>query len=312
MDKQQRKRIKRRFGWYTVRIFIFLNGFLPLKLSYFLGKVFGTIAYLVVLRHRRIALDSLSIAFPEMSLKEKKTIARQFFIFMSQGSFELLYYLENSHRLDNIRIEGREYLEQALEKKKGAIILTAHLGNFPLMSLKLVKAGFPVNILTRPLRDEKAGSYFQDLRIKAGIKTIFSYPRKECVSNILKALKSNEIVIIQMDQNFGTGGVWVNFFGKLAATPTGPIVLSARTGADIVPAYIHREGVGKHCVRIFPQEELIYREDKNETILVNAIKFTRIIENWVKKETYQWAWIHRRWKSRPSEEIMNIKFKVER
>ncbi|MBU2251327.1 MAG: lysophospholipid acyltransferase family protein, partial [Candidatus Omnitrophica bacterium] len=157
----------------------------------------------------------------------------------------------------------------------------------------------------------KTSDYIHTLRTAAGVKTIFSYPRRECVNGIIRALANNEIVLMQMDQNFGTGGVWVKFFGKLAATPVGPVVLALRTQSSVVPAYIYREARGKHRVKIFPEEELIITADKNETVLINVIKLTRIIEQWVKKEVSQWSWIHRRWKSRPSKEVEKISFKIE-
>lgn len=311
MNKEQKKFIQRRLGWYSIRVFTFFNGIIPLSWNYFLGYVLGSIAYLLIRRHRNVALDSLSIAFPQYSLNKRKKIARNFFIYMAQGSFELLHVLKKPEVLEHSRIQGKEHLDKALEKGKGAIILTAHLGNFPLMSLKLAKSGFTVNILTRPLRDEKAGDYLYNLRTRAGVKTIFSYPRRECIAAIIRSLRDNEIVIIQMDQNFGTGGVWVKFFGKLAATPVGPIVLALRTGASIVPGYIYREGLGKHCIKILPEQELTLTDSKEETALLNVIKFTRIIEGWIKEVGPEWGWVHKRWKSQPSDKIKKAKYKVE-
>ncbi len=312
MGKEKNKFLRRRAGWVAIKLFSFLSGSIPLKLNYFLGGILGNIGYLAFPRHRRIALEGLGIAFPQQALKTRKSLARNFFIFISQSALELLYFLQNLDYLRHIRIEGAANLDRALKKGRGVIILTAHLGNFPLMSLKLAKQGYSVYFVTRPMRDERAGDHLYELRSRAGVKTIFSYPRKECVSGIIKALGNNEIVVMQMDQNFGTGGVWVKFFGKLAATPVGPIVLALRTKAAVVPAYIYREGTGQHCIKIFPDEELSIRDDKDETVLINTIKFTRLIEGWVKKATFQWGWIHRRWKSRPSREIEKLKFRIER
>jgi KDO2-lipid IV(A) lauroyltransferase len=311
MDKEQKKFIQRRLGFFFLRLFTIINGILPLRFSYTLGNILGTLAYCFVARHRRIALESLAIAFPHMPVAARRTIARDFFVFMAQGSFELLYVLRNTKSLDNVTIEGREHLDEALAQKRGVIIVTAHIGNFPLMSLKLVKEGYSVSFVTRPMRDEKAGDYLHNLRVASGVKTIFSYPRRECILGITRALRDNEIVILQMDQNFGTGGVWVKFFGLLAATPTGPVTLALRTRACIVPAYIYRESYGKHVVKILKQEPLIETQDKDETVLLNVVKLTNIIESWIKEHPEQWGWIHRRWKSRPSEKMENTKFKIE-
>ena len=311
MDKEQKKIIRRKLAGIALKAFTSLSKVLPLSWNYFIGNILGSLAYLVIGRHRKIAINGLSIAFPEMSLEEKKRIARFYFAFMAQSTFELLSFVKNPHYLKNICIEGKENLEKALEKKRGVLLLTAHLGNFPLMLFKLAREGYSVNIVARPMRDKDTDNYVSDLRTKGGVKTILSYPRRVCISGILNALRNNEIVVIQVDQNFGTGGVWVKFFGKLAATPVGPITLALRTKAAIVPAYMVREGMGKHQLKIFSEEEPIIKEDKDEAILVNAIKFTRIIEGWIREFPSQWAWVHRRWKSRPSEEIKKTRFKVE-
>lgn len=311
MDKEKKKAFLRGVGWFFLKSVASFSGGISLRQDYLLGKIIGITAYSILLHHRQVALESLSVAFPEKTREEKKKIARDFFIFMIQGGLELLHFFRNPSNLKGIRVENKEYLEEALKKQKGVILLTAHIGNFPLMALKLAEEGFAVNFVTRPMRDKKAGDYLHDLRTKAGVKTIYSYPKKACVSGIITSLRQKEIVIIQMDQNFGTGGVWVKFFGQLAATPVGPVVFALRTGAAVVPVYIYRENEGNHCIKFFPEEELILTQDKDETILLNAIKFTSLIENWIKHVPSQWGWIHRRWKSRPSEKVKNLKFKVQ-
>jgi len=311
MNEERKKIVRRKSAWIALRASASLSKVLPLSWNYFIGNVLGSLAYLVIGRHRKIAINSLSIAFPEMSLKEKKRVARFCFAFMAQSTFELLSFVKNPHYLENICIEGRENLEKSLAKKKGVLLLTAHLGNFPLMLFKLAREGYPINIVARPMRDKNTDDYVNNLRTKGGVKTIFSYPRKVCIGGILNALRNNEIVVIQVDQNFGTGGVWVKFFGKLAATPIGPITLALRTKAAIIPAYMIREGRGKHQLKIFPEEEPIIKEDRDEAILLNAIKLTRIIEGWIRKFPSQWVWVHRRWKSRPSEQIKKSRFKIE-
>lgn len=312
MNNERKKILRRKSAWIALKSFASLSKVLPLSWNYFIGNVLGRLAYLVISRHRKIAIDSLSIAFPKMSLKEKKKIASFYFSFMAQSSFELFSFIKNPHYLKNIYIEGKENLEIALAKKKGVLLLTAHLGNFPLMLLKLAREGYPINIVARPMRDKNTDDYVNNLRTNAGIKTILSYPRKVCIGGIVNALRNNEVVVIQMDQNFGTGGVWVKFFDKLAATPVGPVTLALRTKAAVVPAYMIREGRGKHQLKIFPEEELIEKDDKAESILFNVIKFTRIVEEWIREFPYQWAWVHRRWKSRPSEQIKKSRFKIEK
>ena len=295
MDKNKRKFFTRRLSYISLRLFAFLHSLLPLWWSYFLGKVFGILAYFLIRRHRKVAFESLSIAFPELDKKRIKNIAKNFFIFMAQSSFELIYFLKHVDKVsNNIIVEGKEYLDLALKKNRGVILVTAHMGNFPLLGLKLVSLGYPVNFVTRPMRDKNTGDYLYRLRTKANIKTIFSYPRRECLLNIIKALKNNEIVIIQMDQNFGSTGVWVKFFGKLAATPTGPVNLALKTNSPLICGYIYRERPYIHKIKLFKEEKLIITNDKEETVLLNVINITRKIESWIREHPDSWSWIHKR------------------
>jgi len=311
MLKKLYKKIFRHAGYVALKVVTAVPAGLSLASNYAFGRMLGKFLYTVLTPHRRTAMESLSVAFPELDQKQKAKITRDFFIFMAQGGLEMIYFLRHPQGLSGTRIEGRENLENALKQKRGVVLVTAHYGNFPLMSLKLAQEGFTVNFMAHRMRDEKAGDYLHELRSGVGVKTIYTTPRRECVVNTINALRNNEIVIIQMDQNFGTAGVWVKFFGELAATPTGPIVFAQRTGALVVPAYIYRESLGKHCVKILPSEELVIKEDKDETILMNVAKFTRIFEGWIKARPHEWSWIHRRWKSRPGEKEFKEKFRVE-
>lgn len=311
MDKDKRKFLKRKVIWGFLRMFIFINGILPLSWSYYLGSILGRIAYGAARRHRKTALENLAIAFSRISLKAQKKIALDSFCAMAQGALELFHFVGNPKDLEGISIEGKQHLDAAIEAGRGVILVSAHLGNFPIMSFKLVNAGYSIYTVVRPMRDKQVDDYVQRVRTEAGIKTIFSYPRRECVQGIITALRNNGVITIQMDQNFGTGGVWVKFFGKLAATPVGPVTLALRTKAALVPAYIYRKEKGRHRIRILPQEEIILTDNKDKTILLNAIKLTRIIEGWIKEVPSQWSWIHRRWKSRPSEKIKQMPFKIE-
>ena len=314
MDKEKKKFIRRRIGWVLLKTTASVIKIVPFRFILYAGRVFGLLGYFFARRHRKIALEGLSMAFSDdKSFRQIKKIARRCFEFMGESSWELFYFLKKPAMVkERVEIVGKHNLVKALEKKKGVIVVSAHFGNFPVMCLKLKNEGFPVNAIARPMRDEKTGDFIHKLRVDAGIKTILSYPKKESVFGTLRALGDNEIVVIQMDQNSGTGGVWVNFFNRLAATPVGPIVLGIRSQAALVPVFIVRNGTGRHTVFIEEEVELEKTQDKDETVLVNAIKFTKIIENWIRNYPEMWGWIHRRWKSRPDKKAYNIKYKVQK
>ncbi|MFC1645947.1 lysophospholipid acyltransferase family protein [Candidatus Omnitrophota bacterium] len=312
IDKHKKRLIGRKTGLLLLKFFTWVTGSLPLWWSCFVGWLVGKMFYFVVSRHRKTALESLAIAFPYKPQSERKAIAKKSMVVMMQCGLEFFYCIKKPQLFDNIRIEGRQYLDRALKKKKGVIGVTAHFGNFPIMTVKFAKEGYPTNAIVRTMRDPEVGNFIFGLQKHFGMKTIFSDPRQVVVRDTVKALHSNELVLIQMDQNFGTGGVWVEFFGKLAATPVGPIVFGLRTGAELLPIFIVREGFGRHCIKILPPPGLEKTDNTDETVLLNAIKFSKIIENIIREYPVQWGWVHRRWKSRPSEQMKRARYKVQK
>jgi len=151
----------------------------------------------------------------------------------------------------------------------------------------------------RPMRDSRVEKFFQEKRLKLNIKTIYSQPRKTCVDASIRSLRNNELVFIPIDQNFGSGGVFVDFFGRKAATATGPIVMARRTGAVIIPCFIIRQKDDTHKIIFEPPLDLAEDKDGRSSILINTQRLTNIIELYIRKYPAEWSWIHRRWKSRP-------------
>jgi KDO2-lipid IV(A) lauroyltransferase len=102
------------------------------------------------------------------------------------------------------------------------------------------------------------------------------------------------------EKNFGTGGVFVDFFGRKAATATGPVVLAQRTKAALLPCFIIRQKDDTHRIIFEKPLDLVEGKDAEETITINIQRLTNIIETYIRKYPAEWSWIHRRWKSKPN------------
>jgi len=304
MDFQQRiKLFKRAMARNGLHGSTRLMKRMPYRAVRILGNVFIAIGYCFVIKQRRIAEESLKIAFgQEKSQDEIRQISKKCFQNVGQGMVELIYFMEHPRMIsEKVSIEGREHLDAALKEGKGVIAVSAHFGNFPLMLLRFVQEGYKTNAIIRPARDEDLEKYFLDLRSRLGLNTVYAIPRKQCVDVSIKALRNNELLFIPLDQNFGSAaGVFVDFFGQKAATATGPVIFSKRTGAPILPMFIIREGEDRHKIIIEPPFRLEEKADDRETIHANTARITQLIEKYIRRYPHEWGWMHRRWKTRPS------------
>lgn len=299
--KKIRKSLSRFAAWLGLNLCSLMIRVIPGRCLYAFARNIASLAFIFAVKQRRIALESLSIAFGrEKSKAEIEGIAKDCFIYMAKSAVELMYLMDKPLLLkERVEITGRENLDKALAAGKGVILISAHFGNFPLLLGRLAQDGYKVGGIMRPMRDARVEKIFLEKRDRFGVKTIYSQPRNECVNNTISALRNNELVFIPVDQNFGTGGVFVNFFGMKAATATGPVVLAQRTGASLVPCFIIRQPGDRHKVIFDPELGLREGKDPQDTILVNIQAITDIIESYIRKYPAEWGWIHRRWKSKP-------------
>lgn len=295
------KTASRYLAWLALQSCYLAIRLLPRQCLYLFARAVAEIGFLLAVKQRRTAVESLSTAFGrEKSPQELRHIVKDCFAFIAKSAVEMFFFMKRPQLLKRqVALENKHILDQALSRANGVILVSGHFGNFPLMMLRLVVEGYPVGVIMRLMRDQRVERMFNKLRSEVGLKTIYSQPRKACVDATISALRNNEIVYIQLDQNFGTGGVFVDFFGQKAATATGPVVFALRTNAALIPCFIVREKDDTHRI-IFEQEfNLRQEEDFDKTVLLNIQRLTGIIESYIRRYPAHWGWIHRRWKTRP-------------
>jgi KDO2-lipid IV(A) lauroyltransferase len=301
-SKKIRISIGRFFGWIGLNFCSLITKVIPARYLYSFAKMISSLGYRFVARQRNIALQSLELAFgQEKSREEVEQIAKDCFTFLAKSGVELMFLLHKPSLIKEcVDIVGKDSLDAALSKGYGVILVSAHFGNFPLMLARLALSGYSVAGIIRNMRDTRAEKMFLAARNKFKMKTIYSQPRDVCVNKTIEALRNNELVFIPLDQNFGTGGVFVDFFGRKAATATGPIVLAKRTKAVVLPCFIVRQKDDRHKIIFEAPLELEEGRDFQETVTINVQRLTNLIETYIRRYPAEWGWIHRRWKSRPS------------
>lgn len=306
-SKKIRKAASRLAAWLGLNICSLIVKVIPAGCLYAFAKSIAALAYIFAVKQRKIALDSLNIAFgKEKSPHEIEGIARDCFMYMAKSAVELMFFFDKPHALkERVQIQGRQNLDKALAAGQGVILVSAHFGNFPLLLGKLAMDGYKAGGIMRPMRDAKVEKIFFEKRKRFGVKTIYSQPRPECVHNTIAALRNNELVFIPIDQNFGTAGVFVNFFGEKAATATGPVILAQRTKAALIPCFIIRQPDDRHKIIFEAELELEEGKDFQDTIAINIQRITGIIESYIRRYPAEWGWIHRRWKSKPPHQLLD-------
>ncbi len=301
MQKGLRNKIRYSAGGLVLYSILLPIKLLPLDLLLWGGRCIGRLAYYVDRRHRQIGLENIRRALgKEKTPREQKRIIKENYCHIAQGGFEMLRALEYAKRYAHLlTIEGKENLDRALAEGKGAIGIMGHIGNITLLLRKIANEGYLASVIVKDPKDKRIARLMQELCDRSNIGTVPPRPKSLVAKRALASLKRGEILIIPIDQNAGKKGVFVDFFGRPASTPAGPVVFAQRTGAPLIPMYIIREGRKRHRLIIEPEVPLINTGDKEKDLITNTQRLTKVIERWIRKYPSQWWWMHNRWKSKP-------------
>ncbi len=281
----------------------YLLGFLwgsiliPRSFQKYLAIPAGDIFYLLMRRARRAVKRNLEvIGRGRFSPQEVSRLARR--AFRNYGQYLLDYMV--IHRItpsnkDKV-IEGEvgaEYMAQALREGKGAICITPHLGNWEMGGLLLAFRGGTLNVLSLDEPDPRTKAFRGRFRHSKGIRELYIRGGAEdpfSTIELVKALRSNEIVAMLGDRENSPHAIEVDFFGRKTRFPPGVGMLAMITGAPVLPVFVVMEGSWKYRGII---EKPIYfdgsrRGERERVIREGMQKIARVFEDYIRRYPDQW------------------------
>jgi Kdo2-lipid IVA lauroyltransferase/acyltransferase len=183
---------------------------------------------------------------------------------------------------------GLDNIKKAVGDGRGAIILTAHIGHWELGGILLKYLGFKVNVVQHLYDSEEQNRLLDRNKDIRGIKIISTDDPVGFALRAYNALKRNELVAIQGDRDLSRSGVRMDFFGKPAAFPKGPVLLAMKTGVPLIPAFTIMGKDGKYHPVAEPPIEMTDTGDINHDLRVNTRKIAAVFEKYVRSYPEQW------------------------
>ncbi len=293
-------------GRFVVRLFVdalfWFFGSLPPSITVRLGCGLGWFLQRIVKYRRTAILQHLKIAFPDIADRELETLLRR--IYRHYGllllEFLALPRVPAAKLKSLVSLEGLENLEKAQAQGSGCLILSAHTGNWEYGLARAGEENLNVNVIVKEIKGRSADYAASRLRSSHRVRTI---PRRNSIRLILGALKQSELVVFVLDQNMTQDeGVFVDFFGRPAATMSGLAIIAARSGVPVVPvrAYRDEDMIHHHVCFMPPMQWEEVSADSQENIRHNTQRYTSALETMIREHPEQWIWIHRRWRTQPS------------
>jgi KDO2-lipid IV(A) lauroyltransferase len=288
-----------RAEFYALRSFIALLRRLSWDRACSFGERIGTLGYRPLGIRRRVVERQIAGAFPDLAPRQVRDLAVKAYAHLGRSTVEiaLLSSLGRQQILELVtEVTGWDAIEEAHALGRGIVIVSGHFGNWELAGAYLPARGIPLDVIVRRQGNPLFDRFLEETRQILGMEVVND---ADAVRRAPRALREGRAVGFVADQGvLGLASTYVPFFGRPAKTPRGAAVFALRFNAPVVFITAVRLPGGTYR---FVAERVIAprtgeREADSDAIM---LRFSEILEGWVRRYPDQYFWHHRRWKRQP-------------
>jgi Kdo2-lipid IVA lauroyltransferase/acyltransferase len=262
----------------------------PRAVVYQIAKFFALLHYYFSKKDRDAVFYNLKPLVKNQ--RKRKKAARKVFI-------NFAYYLADFFRYSRltrkfikkyVKFQGLDLVDKTIKEKKGAILLTAHLGNYELGGAVMALLGYPLSVVALPHLDLRTNNFFNKQRKRVGIDVI---PTGATIKKTIKDLNQGRLLALLGDRDFSHSGRRQKIFSNYAEIPRGAAFFAKKTEAAIIPVFFVREN--KYYYRLIFEKEIPYdkKVDNFEDQILQS--YVSVLEKYLKKYPDQWYLFQKYW-----------------
>lgn len=284
-----RKRLLFRLGLFYLTLIGFFGHLLPRWLLLWMAVLVGNLYWAIMKKDREMVRRNLARIL--QNPLDSKKVARATFVHYAKYLVDYtrmdLLKEDNFNRLAHA-FQGKEHIDRALSQGKGAMILTAHLGNWEMGGVFLSLLGYSLNVITAPDVAARLHDYRVRLRQEQKIKVITLNDTLSSSLAVIQALKANELVALLGDRELMGKGIPVKFFDQKIFFPIGPALLAYLSEASLIPTFVLMNRKNKYRCLAEPPLTLQKTGNRDEDLAVNAQRIATLMENFIRSYPDQW------------------------
>ncbi|MFC1453971.1 lysophospholipid acyltransferase family protein [Verrucomicrobiota bacterium] len=288
------KKARKKLEALLVRLGLAVLPYWPRWMILGLARLTGIFAYYSAPGSRRLTITNLEIAFGQRkSMREKKRIAFQSFQLMARVFLDYFWFAKRSSE----RVAKYIILDKSVSlyfPVPPAVVVTAHFGNWELLSRGMAAAGYDHEAVSAPLSNPAVNEIIISFRTTDNAKMI---PMHGAVRRLLRALHKGKLIALLLDQNTkpGDGGIFVDFFGLPVPMSTSAAILAERVKAPIVPLFCVAQPKGNYLIYALPPFK-VFEAQGADNIHDTTQKIAAVFQQEIEKNPQQWMWMYKRWK----------------
>jgi len=293
-------------AYVSVRTLFGVLALLPQGMRVGLFSRLFRLAFVLIPKLRKTSLANLQIAFPGKSPEWRHSLLRANCDEMGRLLADMvrLPSLDADWAREHVRCEILpHYVERLVHGRTGVLIATGHLGSFELLGHAIGLFGYPLSAVARKFRSQRLDQWWTSLREARG-NTIID--RRGAFKAMVADIQAGRSVAVLFDQNVTRNhAVFPTWFGVPAATTKALALAAIKTEAPLFVASMRYRGGDAYSIEAVECETGDVYGDDSASLDEKVLRLTqrlsdhycRMIEGFPEG----WFWLHRRWKTRPSE-----------
>lgn len=278
---------------------------LPRRVSLSFGTMFGAVFYVLNGQRREMAVANLRVAFPDRTETECRMILRRTFAHLGRHVMEFLNFdaMSADEMLQIVEIEGEEHVEQAMAQGRGVMYFTGHFGSWELQIMMHAFRFERIVMVARTLDNPLLERLIERIRTRVGTTIL---PRQGAVRGLLRALQGGGSVGLMVDQHIQDhSAVQVDYFGRPAWTTSTIASLALHTDAPIIPVFAFPLPDGRYRM-VYESPIAVPSADDDDPVQTYTQRCTDRLEVRVRRDPHLWLWMHRRWRTTPTQDELQM------
>lgn len=266
-----------------------------------LSDVVGTLAYFIDYRGRATAHENLRVAFvrEHITPEQIRRIAMASYRVFARTFLDLFWSLKLTRETyaDHVHIRWEDPRTEAVARERGALWVTAHFGNFEMVSLAMGFRGFAWGVVAQDFKNPAITDVFKRLREGSGHHVI---PREGAMLRVVKELKRKGCVALLSDLTIRPNktATVIECFGLKTCVTTLHTNLSERLGLPVVLGACLGLPDGTYRVDMrAPMEAESFK---------SSVEMAQDVWNWFEKHIREtpeaWMWMYKHWRYLPGTE----------
>jgi len=243
-------------------------------------------------RGKAVCRANLRVMFPgRMTPHRERVIIRHAYRNMMRVLLNIFWMSRNTRARMAEQVIFKPGLFEEIKKNIPAVTVSAHVGNWEILSQACVVNGFPMMSVAKEIGSAGMTALLTRARATIGQEIV---PVEGAVRPLFRALKTGKSIGLLIDQhtNVWDGGTWVTFFGLSSGISLVPFTLARKCGVPIIFAWSRPLKDGRY--RIEPG--VILPPDPDAEDAARAQQIATAFERVIRRHPALWCINYRRWR----------------